>query len=167
MQFKVLIWSSCKKENARDALFECFGEELLTLRYKLRGQELCKILDYKLSDIPRIPRSSSGEKPIFLKVLKDLLIYIERVDGTVMIDDTRYKHMYNPLGSCIFPPSFDPEDIEQDPYYLSNTLIPWLENWRLSKQPIQYVLHNMIENPKDTVSAFVIRHHNKRSRAKK
>ena len=128
----------------------------------LVGQELCRTYSCGLQDILGIPKSSYNEKPIFLKVLHDLweLRTLDfNTESTILIDDTKYKCMYNPKGCFIFLPSFDVEDTEHNPYYLTKTLLPWLLKWRLSEKPQQYVQWNMIVNHKDTIFAFVLRHH--------
>ena len=76
----------------------------------------------------------------------------------MLVDDTRYKSMLNPWHTCICPPSFDPKDEEDDPIYLTNTLMPLLAQWEVSAYPAKYAMQNMIWNNKDKVSSHVMEH---------
>lgn len=159
--FHIVLWSSCTLKNLNAGLMSCFPTVRELFRAVL-AQDRCRTAGFTLSDVNGVlVDRESGRKPIFLKCLEDiwcneLVEFTE--ENTLLVDDTRYKSMLNPYHCCICPPSFDPEDAEQAPMFLLETLLPWLMRWRVSKTPRDFVHLNMMFNDKDTLSTAVMEH---------
>ena len=111
-----------------------------------------------LVDVLGVPKLADSRKPIFLKCLEVLWRAHPTLNAnnTLLIHDTRYKSICNPWHCCICPGTFDPEDNDQDPYFLTNTLFHWLVNYSIANNPKEYVIENMMYNAKDTVSNLVM-----------
>ena len=127
------------------------------------SQDRCRQASFSLADLPGSTSGRDNTKPLFLKCLQDFWLYFLEFteSNTLLVDDTRYKSMLNKWECCICPPSFDPEDDDQDPNYLTITLLPWLERWSVSENPTQYVAKHMMYNPQDTLSTSVIEYHDR------
>lgn len=159
--FHTILWSSCTSRNLNAARMTCFPA-LNTETFKdFITQDRCREASCTLSDVNGVPSGSENRKPIFLKFLEDEWHYEPEFteENTLLVDDTRYKTMPNPWNGCICPTTFDPEDADQDPYFLTLNLLPWLLKCRASPTPRQYVNCNMMYNSKDTLSSIVMEHH--------
>ena len=152
--FFPILWSSCTKENLTATMVSFFTGHPKMWKDVL-SQKHCYQAPFKLSQVPGV--QTNQDKPIFFKVVAGLY---RRHPGwqalkTLLVDDTRYKNQLNSTASMICPPSFDPYDPQQDAYYLTRTLLPWLKGWSMSQEPDEYILRNMLKNDKDMVSRHV------------
>ena len=159
--FSLFLWSSCTKQNLDDAMQVCFPTLNHNIFIDMIGQDRCTQPSFKLCDVDGVPAGRDNSKPIFCKRLSNLWETYPNFnsDNTLLVDDTRYKSMLNPWHTCISPPSFEPEDKEADPFFLTNILMPWLMQWEASKNPAKYAEENMIKNHKDEVSTHVMQHY--------
>ena len=122
------------------------------------SQKECVKLPFKLSDVRGLHGVEA--KPIFEKRILELLERRPEWIGSsiLLVDDTLYKNMLNSDTSMICPPTLEPVDESQNPWYLTKTLLPWLKEWNTAQDPEQYVRMHRISNEKDQVSKHVIRH---------
>lgn len=156
--FIPVLWSSCTEENLTATMVSFFSALHPKVWGDILSQQHCRQAPFKLSEVPGV--KTSEHKPIFLKVDDDLRRRHPEWQTLkiLFVDDTRYKNQLNSMVSMICPPSFDPFDPQQDEYYLTNTLLPWLRGWCATDDPDAYVLKNMLKNDKDMVSSHVMKH---------
>ena len=156
--FIPVLWSSCTQDNLTATMVSCFPALKTEVWKDILSQQHCRQAGFKLSEVPDV--ETSEDKPIFFKAQDDLLCRNPEWQTLkiLFVDDTRYKNQLNPVVSMICPPSFDPFDPQQDEYYLTNTLLPWLMGWNATDNPDDYVVKNMLKNDKDMVSSHVMKH---------
>ena len=124
--FKVGLWSTRTKENLNAAINACWPGLNQDFFIDVISQDRCRKNYFSLADVPGTASGRDSSKPLFLKCLVDFWQYFSEFNGsnTLLVDDTRYKSMRNPWHCCICPPSFDPEDDDQDPNYLDCHFTP-------------------------------------------
>lgn len=156
-----MLWSSCTRKNLNAAIEACWPELNRAFFLDILSQETCRKADFCLADMPRSSAGRDTSKPIFLKCLMDFWLHHSKFNAknTMLVDDTRYKSMLNPWECCTCPPSFDPEEDDQDPHFLTTTLLPWLTRWRMSENRALYAAQHMLFNPMDTLSNAVMEYH--------
>lgn len=107
--------------------------------------------------VPSAPESL-WQKPIFLKNLSVVWDKLPEYNAqnTMLVDDSRYKCLRNPEHTYVCPEGFDPEDVNQDPKYLTKVMLPWLYRWAQCSLSDMFVHFNPIKNDRDHISQLVI-----------
>lgn len=154
----VMIWSTCTDFNIQRIIETCWPDLWKDRSYYFKAlfsQQQCEKWSY-FEEIPHTP-IDLRDKPVFFKPLYQVWRQFPKYDEdrTLLVDDTRYKNMRNNWDNCICPPTFDPLNEEQDPYYLTRTLLPWLCRWVLTPNALDYTKANPISNPSDELSRQV------------
>lgn len=157
----VMIWSTCTAANIEVILRTCWPDLWKHRTYYFRdlfSDWQCEKWSY-FEEIAEAPRNLAG-KPLYFKPLCHVWKKFPEYDSsrTLLVDDSRYKNMRNDWDNCICPPTFDPLDENQDPDYLTRTLLPWLCRWALTPNSLEYTKANPINNPKDELSSLVFEH---------
>ncbi|MCO5612845.1 hypothetical protein L7F22_067116 [Adiantum nelumboides] len=156
-----IIWSSCTAGNIELILCTCWPDIWEHRTYYFTYLFLdwkCEKWSY-FEEIAKAPRDLAS-KPVFFKPLHHVWNKFPEYDSSriLLVDDSRYKNMRNVWDNCICPPTFDPLDEDQDPDYLTRTLLPWLCRWALTPDSLEYTKANPISNPKDELSSLVFEH---------
>ena len=156
--FQLCIWSSCSNTNINFTLRRCLQGMHPRIWKEQFSQKDCVKTPFKFFGVTG-PHGVKA-KPIFVKqTLKLLERRPEWIGSTILlVDDTLYKNMLNSDTSMICPPTLEPGDKSQDPWYLTKTLLPWLKEWNTAQNPKHYVRIHRISHEKDQVSQYVIRH---------
>ena len=157
----VMIWSTCNDKNIQQIIQTCWPDLWKDRYYYFRAlfsQQQCEKWSY-FEEIPQTP-IDLRDKPVFFKPLYHVWRRFREYDEawTLLVDDTRYKNMRNNWDNCICPPTFDPMNEEQDPDYLTRTLLPWLCRCVLTPNALDYTKANPINNPSDELSRAVFSH---------
>ncbi|MCO5550354.1 hypothetical protein L7F22_003838 [Adiantum nelumboides] len=156
-----MIWSSCTAANIELILRTCWPDIWEHRTYYFRylfSDWQCEKWSY-FEEIAKAPRGFAS-KPVFFKSLHHVWNKFPEYDSsrTLLVDDSRYKNMRNVWDNCICPLTFDPLDEDQDPDYLTRTLLPWLCRWALTPNFLEYTKANPISNPKDELLSLVFEH---------
>lgn len=111
----VYVWSSMKLTNVQEKIKRCLPNAIKFLSGWL-GQECCEVANFKFVK----------GKPVFFKTLAGFFQgYKDKYhEGNVLaIDDSWYKHMYNPAGTYVILPK------DRRNGYMVDALM-WLQQWR-------------------------------------
>ena len=151
----VMVWRTCTDFNIQRIIETCWPDLWNDRSYYFRAlfsQKQCEKWSY-FEEIPNTP-IELRDKPVFFKPLCEVWRWLPKYDEsrTLLVDDSTYKNMRNNWDNCICPPTFDPMNEEQDPDYLTRTLLPWLCRWVLTPNALNYTKANPISNPRDELS---------------
>lgn len=103
MNFDVVVWSSAAKHNVDLMVDFVFGPDMKKHLKGVHDQSLC-------TKLPGVMFPGNPYKPVFLKELSKIWeLYPEYgPDSTLLIDDSHYKNVNNPVGTWVSPKSWKP-----------------------------------------------------------
>ncbi|CAK7323224.1 unnamed protein product [Dovyalis caffra] len=136
-KFNVGVWSSRTRRNVNELIDSLFGDS----RHKLLfcwDQSHCTNTGFTTVE--------NRSKPLFLKELKKIWEYLDSINkgeydesNTLLLDDSPYKAICNPMHTAIFPRSYGYKDIADSSLGPEGNLRVYLERLAEAQNVQEYV----------------------------